>query len=334
MPGEVEARSLRRCPTTWWSCPTATSPRCSSTSTPRCSSTSRPASTSTRCRRAARSPTSSATAGPRCPLATWTPGEIGVQHMVGPRVTRFLAERGCPVPEEWYVADESPKRGLVVKTYDGAAGADAPLARRGVPRACARSRCTSRGRRWCARADRRSRCGIADDRCVAEAYPLGGRDKGAGDARLETSGRWDGADRAGQRQQGVPHRRRAGRGGRRRRRGHRPRRIAAAEGAEVRGARELLQPRCALPHRGHAVAARRAGHGLRPHHPPGRADPAPRGASGAGHAARWCCPTSTAPTPTPAARCSHRSRASRSTSARAGAGSSPSAASRRAATPR
>ena len=25
---------------------------------------------------------------------------------------------GCPVPEEWYVADESPKRGLVLKTYD------------------------------------------------------------------------------------------------------------------------------------------------------------------------------------------------------------------------
>ncbi len=55
--------------------------------------------------------------GPTVPLATWTPGEIGVQHMLGPRVTRFLAERGCPVPEEWYVVDESPKRGLVVKTY-------------------------------------------------------------------------------------------------------------------------------------------------------------------------------------------------------------------------
>ena len=56
--------------------------------------------------------------GPTVPLATWTPGEIGLQHMVGQRVTRFLAERGCPVPEDWYVADESPKRGLVVKTYD------------------------------------------------------------------------------------------------------------------------------------------------------------------------------------------------------------------------
>jgi hypothetical protein len=56
--------------------------------------------------------------GPTVPLATWTPGEIGVQHMFGTRVSRFLAERGCPVPEEWYIADESPKRGLVLKTYD------------------------------------------------------------------------------------------------------------------------------------------------------------------------------------------------------------------------
>jgi hypothetical protein len=56
--------------------------------------------------------------GPTVPLATWTPGEIGVQHMAGQRVSKFLADRGCPVPEEWYVKDESPKRGLVLKTYD------------------------------------------------------------------------------------------------------------------------------------------------------------------------------------------------------------------------
>jgi hypothetical protein len=55
--------------------------------------------------------------GPTVPLATWTPGEIGIQHMAGQKVTRFLAERGCPVPEEWYVASEHPKRGLVLKTY-------------------------------------------------------------------------------------------------------------------------------------------------------------------------------------------------------------------------
>lgn len=55
--------------------------------------------------------------GPTVPLATWTPEEIGIQHMVGQHVTRFLAERGCPVPEQWYVASEHPKRGLVLKTY-------------------------------------------------------------------------------------------------------------------------------------------------------------------------------------------------------------------------
>jgi len=56
--------------------------------------------------------------GPVVPLATWTPGEIGLQHMGGQRVTRLLAERGCAVPERWYVAAEHPKRGLVLKTYD------------------------------------------------------------------------------------------------------------------------------------------------------------------------------------------------------------------------
>jgi hypothetical protein len=56
--------------------------------------------------------------GPVVPLATWTPGEIGLQHMVGPRAARFLAEKGVPVPEEWYVAADHPRRGLVVRTYD------------------------------------------------------------------------------------------------------------------------------------------------------------------------------------------------------------------------
>ena len=51
------------------------------------------------------------------PFATWTPGEIGVQHMMGPRVTRWLAERGLEVPDEWRVVDEHPKRGLVIRTY-------------------------------------------------------------------------------------------------------------------------------------------------------------------------------------------------------------------------
>ena len=55
--------------------------------------------------------------GPTVPLATWTPGEIGIQHMVGQKVTRFLAERDCAVPDDWYVVTEHPKRGLVLKTY-------------------------------------------------------------------------------------------------------------------------------------------------------------------------------------------------------------------------
>ena len=55
--------------------------------------------------------------GPDVPLATWTPGEIGLQHSAGQRVARTLAERGVPVPEEWYVVNDNPKRGLVVRTY-------------------------------------------------------------------------------------------------------------------------------------------------------------------------------------------------------------------------
>jgi hypothetical protein len=55
--------------------------------------------------------------GPTVPLATWTPGEIGIQHMAGQRVGRFLADKGCGVPDDWYVASEHPKRGIVVKTF-------------------------------------------------------------------------------------------------------------------------------------------------------------------------------------------------------------------------
>jgi hypothetical protein len=56
--------------------------------------------------------------GPVVPLATWTPGEIGLQHMAGQRAVRFLADKGVPVPDEWYVASDHPKRGLVLRTYD------------------------------------------------------------------------------------------------------------------------------------------------------------------------------------------------------------------------
>lgn len=55
--------------------------------------------------------------GPVVPLATWTPGEIGLQHMVGQRAVRFLADKGVVVPDEWYVVADHPKRGLVLRTY-------------------------------------------------------------------------------------------------------------------------------------------------------------------------------------------------------------------------
>ncbi|MGE3620289.1 MAG: hypothetical protein AB7L84_07495 [Acidimicrobiia bacterium] len=56
--------------------------------------------------------------GPAVPLATWTPGEIGLLHGTGPRLVRRLAQLGHPVPDHWYVVQDHPKRGLVVRTYD------------------------------------------------------------------------------------------------------------------------------------------------------------------------------------------------------------------------
>lgn len=56
--------------------------------------------------------------GPVVPLATWTPGEIGLQHAAGQRAVKLLAERGVAVPDEWYVVSDHPKRGLVLRTYD------------------------------------------------------------------------------------------------------------------------------------------------------------------------------------------------------------------------
>lgn len=56
--------------------------------------------------------------GPTVPLATWTPGEIGLQHAAGQRAVPFLADRGIAVPDEWYVVSDHPKRGLVLRVYD------------------------------------------------------------------------------------------------------------------------------------------------------------------------------------------------------------------------
>jgi hypothetical protein len=63
--------------------------------------------------------------GPPVPLCTWTPGEVrrrgvepasvGIQHAVGPKAVRWLAEFGTPVPDGWVVAQDHPRRGLVVR---------------------------------------------------------------------------------------------------------------------------------------------------------------------------------------------------------------------------
>jgi hypothetical protein len=68
--------------------------------------------------------------GPEVPLCTWTPGErrrrgiepasVGLQHAVGPKAVRWLAEFGTPVPDGWVVAQDHPRRGLVVHPPPGA----------------------------------------------------------------------------------------------------------------------------------------------------------------------------------------------------------------------
>ena len=73
--------------------------------------------------------------GPPVPLCTWTPGEVrrrgpepasvGVQHAAGPKVVRRLMELGAPpLPEGWVVAQDHPKRGLVVHPRPEAAQAE------------------------------------------------------------------------------------------------------------------------------------------------------------------------------------------------------------------
>jgi hypothetical protein len=61
--------------------------------------------------------------GPAVPVCTWVAGEhtrgvehisIGVQHGAGPKAVTTLAEAGHPVPTDWHVFTDHPKRGLVV----------------------------------------------------------------------------------------------------------------------------------------------------------------------------------------------------------------------------
>jgi hypothetical protein len=66
-----------------------------------------------------------ASRGPLVPMATWAPAQgrepvtAGIEHGQGPRVVRTLAERGVPVPEGWRVAQDHPRRGLVVVPAPG-----------------------------------------------------------------------------------------------------------------------------------------------------------------------------------------------------------------------
>lgn len=53
--------------------------------------------------------------GPDVPLATWTPGEVGLQHATGPKVLERLAEHGHPIPEGWRRITDHPKRGAVLE---------------------------------------------------------------------------------------------------------------------------------------------------------------------------------------------------------------------------
>ncbi len=59
------------------------------------------------------------------PNATWVPGRhlpdgetkpttIGLQHAAGPRVAATLRERGVPLPDDWRITQDHPRRGLVV----------------------------------------------------------------------------------------------------------------------------------------------------------------------------------------------------------------------------
>lgn len=58
-----------------------------------------------------------ASRGPRIPLATWTPTESGLQHGAGPRIKDWFADEGHAIPDDWYVVEDHPRRGLVIRTY-------------------------------------------------------------------------------------------------------------------------------------------------------------------------------------------------------------------------
>lgn len=67
---------------------------------------------------------------PAVPLTTWLPGRdgrkgrepitAGIQHGIGARVAGRLADAGAPVPDDWAVVQDNPRRGLIVEIPEGA----------------------------------------------------------------------------------------------------------------------------------------------------------------------------------------------------------------------
>jgi hypothetical protein len=73
--------------------------------------------------------------GPTVPLATWMPAQkrqpstAGIEHGEGPKAAARLESLGVPVPAQWKVVQDHPKRGLVVamRQPEGADELDAVL---------------------------------------------------------------------------------------------------------------------------------------------------------------------------------------------------------------
>ena len=72
--------------------------------------------------------------GPAVPELSWVPGEpggrrreplsVGIRHAAGPKAKLRLADAGVPVPEGWYVIQDSPRRGLVAQVPDTSTDAE------------------------------------------------------------------------------------------------------------------------------------------------------------------------------------------------------------------
>jgi hypothetical protein len=68
--------------------------------------------------------------GPAVPEISWVPGRpgrrgtppisVGLRHASGPKLVARLAGADHPVPADWDVVDDSPRRGFVARLPDGA----------------------------------------------------------------------------------------------------------------------------------------------------------------------------------------------------------------------